>query len=75
MVMAPIPEFGVVLVGRNDGVVFHDTEVLRLQQLMMTIDALISAAGFAHSTSDVRQLTNRRPRCARGPTLMPTLIQ
>lgn len=46
MVMAPIPEFGVVLVGRGDGIVFHDTEVLRLQQLMMTIDALISAAGL-----------------------------
>ena len=46
MVMAPIPEFGVVLVGRNDGMVFHDTEVFRLQQLMMTIDLLISATGL-----------------------------
>ena len=44
MVMAPIPEFGVVLVGRDDGIAFHDTEVFRLQQLMMTIDALITAA-------------------------------
>jgi hypothetical protein len=46
MAMAPIPQFGVVLVGRAGGIVFHDTEVLRLQQLMMTIDALISGAGL-----------------------------
>jgi hypothetical protein len=45
MVVAPIPEFGVVLVGRTDGMVFHDTEVLRLQQLMLTIDTVITASG------------------------------
>lgn len=50
MVVAPIPEFGVVLVGRNDGVVFHDTEVLRLQQLMLTIDTVITATGMRFRT-------------------------
>jgi hypothetical protein len=41
--MAPIPELGVVLIGRVDETPFHDTEILRLQQLMATIDVLITA--------------------------------
>jgi hypothetical protein len=51
MVVAPIPELGVILVGRNDGMVFHDTEVLRLQQLMLTIDTLMTATGRTRSPS------------------------
>jgi len=43
LAMAPIPELGVVLIGRNDGTPFHDTEILRLQQLMATVDTLITA--------------------------------
>ena len=51
LVVAPIPEFGVILVGRNDGMVFHDTEVLRLQQLMLTIDTVLTATGMARNPS------------------------
>lgn len=40
---APIQNFGVVLLGRNDEMPFHDTEILRLQQLMATIDTVITA--------------------------------
>lgn len=43
LAMAPIPEQGVVLIGRVDETPFHDTEILRLQQLMATIDVLITA--------------------------------
>lgn len=43
LAMAPIPEVGVVLIGRVDETPFHDTEILRLQQLMTTIDVLITA--------------------------------
>jgi hypothetical protein len=43
LAMAPIPELGVVLIGRNDETPFHDTEILRLQQLMTTVDVLITA--------------------------------
>jgi hypothetical protein len=45
LAMAPIPEFGVVLVGRSDETPFHDTEILRLQQIMTTVDVLITATG------------------------------
>jgi hypothetical protein len=54
MVVAPIPEFGVVLVGRDDGMPFHDTEVLRVQQLMLTIDALMTATGLRIGTPATR---------------------
>jgi hypothetical protein len=50
LAMAPIPELGVVLIGRVDDTPFHDTEILRLQQLMTTIDVLIMAI-----TSPVRR--------------------
>ena len=43
LAMAPIPEQGVVLIGRVDETPFHDTEILRLQQLMTTVDVLITA--------------------------------
>jgi hypothetical protein len=43
LAMAPIPELGVVLIGRNEETPFHDTEILRLQQLMTTVDVLITA--------------------------------
>ena len=43
LAMAPIPEIGVVVIGRNDETPFHDTEILRLQQLMATVDVLITA--------------------------------
>jgi hypothetical protein len=39
---APIQDSGVVLIGRNDEMPFHDTEILRLQQLMTTIDTVIA---------------------------------
>ncbi len=41
---APIQSSGVILVGRNDEMPFHDTEILRLQQLMTTIDTVLTAA-------------------------------
>jgi hypothetical protein len=40
---APIQSSGVILVGRNDEMPFHDTEILRLQQLMTTIDTVLTA--------------------------------
>jgi hypothetical protein len=40
LAMAPVAHSGVVLIGRNDEMPFHDTEILRLQQLMSTIDVL-----------------------------------
>jgi hypothetical protein len=43
LAMAPIPDIGVVLIGRDDETPFHGTEILRLQQLMTTIEALITA--------------------------------
>jgi hypothetical protein len=39
---APIQNSGVVLIGRGDEMPFHDTEILRLQQLMTTIDTVIT---------------------------------
>jgi hypothetical protein len=44
LAMAPIPRCGVVLIGRGDEMPFHDTEILRLQQLMTTIEVLRPAA-------------------------------
>ena len=41
---APIQDLGVVLIGRNDEMPFHDTEILRLQQIMTTIDTVVTAA-------------------------------
>jgi hypothetical protein len=41
---APIQNSGVVLIGRGDEMPFHDTEILRLQQLMTTIDTVLAAA-------------------------------
>ena len=46
------PEPGVVLIGRNDEMPFHDTEILRLQQLMTTIDTVLDGLRmFDHETN------------------------
>jgi hypothetical protein len=43
LAVAAVTDYGVVLVGRNDGPPFHDAEILRLDKLMKTVDTVLGA--------------------------------
>lgn len=43
LAVAPLPHCGVVLVGRDDEMPFHDTEIMRLQKLLTTVEMLTTA--------------------------------
>jgi len=40
LAVAPLSRYGVVLVGRDDEMPFHDTEIMRLQKLLTTVEML-----------------------------------
>jgi hypothetical protein len=43
LAVAPLSRAGVVLVGRNDEMAFHDTEIMRLQKLLTTVEMVTTA--------------------------------
>lgn len=45
LAVAPLPQCGVVLVGRDDEMPFHDTEIMRLQKLLTTVEMLVVGTG------------------------------